>query len=127
MRKEPLFKSGEGMHYRWFEKDRETQDEFGLPKSRAEQPTPSDPPGQEETERIFTRGELTGIALASVFLLYSLFRQDIPMLLFSVAILLHALRKIASRSRHPRRHDLSNLLKGFSMSLFFGALLLLFL
>lgn len=110
------------MHYRWFEKDQEKQDEFGLPKSRAEQQKDEDPP-----KNLFSRGEITGIVLSSVLLIYSLALLDIPILLFSAAFLLQVPRKFAARAQRPWGHELSNLLKGFSISLFFGALLLLLL
>ena len=127
MRRQQLTKSGEGMHYRWFENDEEALDEFGMPKSRAEQIMQEDETEEEPPARIFTRGELTALLLASVLLVYSLVLTDVPGLLFSASVLLQAPRKLAPRLRHPRAHDLAGVLKGLSISLFFGALMLLLL
>ena len=115
------------MHYRWFESGEEPLDEFGMPKSRAEQSMQEDDAEEETPARLFSRGELTALLLALVLLVYGLVQADVPVLLFSASVLLQAPRKIASRLRHPRAHDLAGVLGGLSISLFFGALMLLLL
>ena len=66
-------------------------------------------------------------ATGLMLLVYGLVQTDVPVLLFSAAVLLQAPRKIAPRLHHPRAHDLAGDLGGLSLSLFFGALMLLLL
>jgi len=109
------------MRYRWFAKERETEDEFGLPQSRAaeEEKTP-------EKKRLFSPWELICILLASLMMLYSTSVADIPMLFFAVSAQLIILRKLTVLMNSPYAGTLNNLLKGFSIGLFVGAVFLAF-
>ena len=110
-----------GMRYRWFDKEENHVDEYGLRKSRAEWDREDD--GQKP-RRIFSHGEITGMVLASVLLLYSLFAGDIPMLFFALSFLIFMGRRLTALMEERKGTALGNLLKGFSIALFFGAIVM---
>ncbi len=114
------------MRYRWFAKDRKTEDEFGLPLSRAAEESEKDP--EEDSGKIrFSRVELTVLLLATVVMFYSLYTGDIPVFFFTLSVLILLLRKLTRLLKHPQADTISNLLKGFGISLFIGAFFLAFL
>ena len=93
---------------------------MGLPKSRAEQPK------EEENPRIYKRGEVTGIILTSVLLLYALSVGDLPMIFFLMSILSFLFRKLTVLVGGNTGTILDNLLKGFGISLLIGTVFLMF-
>ncbi len=118
------------MRYRWFAKDRKTEDEFGLPLSRAAEETEEEPeegPEEEQGKIHFSRVELTVLLLATVIMCYSLYSGDIPVFFFTLSVLILLLRKLTQLLNHPQADTISNVLKGFGISLFIGAFFLAFM
>ncbi len=114
------------MRYRWFAEDRKTEDEFGLPLSRAAEESEKEP--EEDSGKIrFTRVELTVLLLTTVIMFYSLYTGDIPVFFFTLSVLILLLRKLTQLLKQPQADTISNLLKGFGISLFIGAFFLAFL
>ena len=74
-----------------------------------------------------TRGALTGVVMAAGIFVYGLMQGDIPVLLLTLAFLLFMLRPFAAFLAGRRGASLSNMLKGLSLTLFAGAVLLAFL
>jgi len=74
-----------------------------------------------------TRGALTGVVMAAGIFVYGLRQGDIPVLLLTLSFLLFMLRPFAVFFAGQRGASLSNMLKGLSLTLFAGALLLAFL
>ena len=91
------------MRYRWFADEEERMDEFGVPVSRAvkDEALPPRRPG-------YARGELLAIALAAVILIYEM-------------------RPLALLFLGPAGPVAANVMKGFSLAVFLGAVLIAFL
>ncbi len=113
------------MRYRWFAKDRDDTDEMGVPKSRAEWDNESEE-GEEE-EKLFSRGELTSMLLTGLIMLYGISEQDLPVIFLTVSFLLYMLRRMTAFIEKGPAGTVNNLLKGFSIGLFFGAIVMIFM
>lgn len=108
-----------GFHYRWFDRDQEKTDEMGIPLTRAE----IDARGRrKEPERIFSRGEQTGIVLTSVIFAYGWTDGDLSLVFFCLSFLIFELRKIVQRYSHTYGKSIANAMHGFSIALLLGAI-----
>ncbi len=112
-----------GFHYRWFDRDQEKIDEMGIPLTRAELDAREH---DKEPERIFSRGEQTGIVLSSVIFAYSWTEGDLSLVFFCLAFLIFEIRKIVQRFSRTRGKSIANVMQGFSITLIIGALALIF-
>lgn len=108
------------LRYRWFAKDEEREDELGQPRQRMPIVPAKDPSTRMK------RGERAGLALSVVVLLYGAAVQDVPIVFVALAFLLYELRRF-TYLLGPRGEFLSNLLQGFSIVMFLGALCMVFL
>ena len=89
---------------------------------------------EEETEKyvepkqqvkIMSRGERTGMIMAVSVLLYALLAKDLPVAFFSLSFLFFEIRPLTILLGKKAAPTASNFLQGFSIALFFGAILLL--
>lgn len=108
-----------GFHYRWFDRDQEKVDELGIPLTRADIDARE---REKKPERIFSRGEQTGIVLSSVIFAYGYTEGDLSLVFFCLSFLIFELRKIIQRHAGAYGNAVSNAMKGFSLALIFGAL-----
>lgn len=114
------------MRYRWFAKEEDDTDEMGIPKSRAFK-------GMEESEeekgegKLFSRGELTSIILTALIMLYGISEQDLPVVFLTISVLMFMLRRLTVFMETGAGATISNVLKGFSIGLFIGAIAMAFM
>jgi len=99
---------GMTMHFQ----EQQERDETGIPTAKQE-------------KRLFTRGELTGMGMALCLLVYGLFQQDIPLVFLTSSFLVFEAHSFFAQSGSPQGKNISNLLKGFSIALFAGSLIIL--
>ena len=112
------------MHYRWFADDEEKKDELtGLPKSRVTaEPTPT----PLKKPRYFSRTMLTGMLLSIILLCYGIGHRDMPVIFLAASFIIGAARSLTNFLPKKVGQSLSNLMFGFSIALFFGAILMIF-
>lgn len=110
-----------GFHYRWFDRNQEKMNEMGIPLTRAEIDAREH---EKEPERIFSRGEQTGIVLAAVIFAYGWTEGDLPLIFFCLSFLIFELRKIVARYSRSHGNSIANAMQGFSLALILGALAL---
>ena len=110
-----------GFHYRWFDRDQEKVDEMGIPLTRAEIDTRAQ---VREPERVFSRGEQTGIVLAAVIFAYGWAESDLSLIFFCLSFLVFELRKTVQRCSRRYGASIANAMQGFSFVLILGALAL---
>ena len=108
-----------GFHYRWFDRNQEKIDELGMPLTRAELDAREH---CKEPERIFSRGEQTGIVLSSVIFAYGWTEGDLSLVFFCLSFLIFELRKIVQRFSRTYGKSIANAMQGFSIALVIGAL-----
>ena len=110
------------MRYRWFADEEERMDEFGVPVSRAvkDEALPPRRPG-------YARGELLAIALAAVILIYEWVVDDTSMIFVCVSFLIYEMRPLSLLFLGPAGPAAANVMKGFSLAVFLGAVLIAFL
>ncbi len=108
-----------GFHYRWFDRDQEKTDEMGIPLTRADIDAREH---AKQEERIFSRGEQTGIVLASVIFAYGWTEGDLSLIFFCLSFLMFELRKIVARFSRTYGKSIANAMQGFSIALVLGAL-----
>ena len=72
-----------------------------------------------------SRGERTGMVIAASVLFYALIAKDLPVAFFSLSFLLFEIRPLTVLLGGKAASMASNFLQGFSIALFFGAILLL--
>ena len=113
------------MRYRWFAKEHETEDEFGVPIRRMPEEELEEE-AAEEPKKLFSHSEWSILIVTFLVMLYSILEYDIPVFFFTVAVLLFLLRRMTTLMRSPHAATINNLMKGFSIGLFFGAILLAF-
>ena len=111
------------MRYRWFDEE-ERKRKGRMPPETAEDVTMG---AQRMRKRRVARMELFSAILAVVLFLYGLVMEDLPLLYLSAAFLLNAIRPFAPLLGEPIGPFLANLLWGFSIALFLGAIFLAFM
>ncbi len=98
--------------------DSETQAQEDKQKSATPQP---------ELKRKLSHAESSGIAISAVMLIYSLREGDKPLFFLSTALLIFLLRPLIGALFGKNNQAVQNALHSFSVVLFIGALLFLFL
>jgi len=73
-----------------------------------------------------SRGELTGAILAGIILLYGLTEKDISVCFLAAAFLLWQMRVLTVLLKPRLAFFIRNMLQGICISLFIGAILLMF-
>lgn len=110
-----------GFHYRWFERNQEKIDEMGIPLTRAQiDAREHTPPPQ----RIFSRGEQTGIVLSALIFAFGWTEGDLSLVFFCLSFLIFEVRKIVARYSRRYGKSIANAMQGFSIALILGALTL---
>ena len=110
-----------GFHYRWFDRDQEKVDEMGIPLTRAQIDARA---REKEPERIFSRGEQTGIVLTALIFAYGWTEDDLSLIFFCLSFLIFELRKIAAHFSKTYGKSIANAMQGFSIALVIGALVM---
>ena len=82
---------------------------------------------QPELKRKLSHAESSGIAISAVMLVYSLKEEDKPLFFLSTALLIFLLRPLIGAFFGKHNRAVQNALHSFSLVLFIGALLFLFL
>ncbi len=111
------------LHYRWFADDESEKDELtNAAKSRAfaEKSAPVKRP------RYFSRTMITGLLLAVVLFCYGQVKDDLPIVFLATAFILGGSRPLTDLLPPQIGRHLSNILFGFSIALFFGAIVMAF-
>ena len=109
------------MRYRWFDEE-ERQRKGMMPLEEPEGQTGA----SSVKKRRVARMELFSAVIAAGLFLYGLATEDIPLLYLSAAFFLNAACPFAPLLGEPFGPFLANLLRGFSIVLFFGAFFLAF-
>lgn len=91
-------------------------------------------PGEEALERnrqqkksLLKSGEKSGILLATALFCYGIISWDIPMALFMFGFMVFYIHVWLYRTGREKLHTLSNVLKGFGITLLIGAVVIAFL
>lgn len=79
-----------------------------------------------DLHRKLTRAETAGVVLSALMLVYSISTYDKPLFFMAMSVLSHTLRPIIGAFFGKHNRAVQNALRGFSIVLFFGALLFLF-
>lgn len=111
------------MRYRWFEKD-VPLNALGFPMTRAER---DEADRARAAKKGLGRGEAIAIATGFVIFFYGIYASDRAMALMAAAFLIHELRLLAPFLPPACRQPACNIVRGFSLALFGGTLLLTFL
>jgi len=82
---------------------------------------------EPELKRKLSHAESSGIAISAVMLVYSLREEDKPLFFLSTALLIFLLRPLIGALFGKHNRAVQNALHSFSLVLFIGALLFLFL
>lgn len=77
--------------------------------------------------RKLTRAEISGIALSTIMLAYSFVNLDKPLFFMAMSLLAHLLRPLIGSIFGKYNRDVQNALRSFSIVLFLGAILFIFL
>ena len=80
-----------------------------------------------EVKQKISHAEASGIVLSVVMLGYSLFTEDKPLFFLSTALLIFLLRPLIGGLFGKHNQAVQNALHAFSLALFFGALIFLFM
>lgn len=86
-------------------------------------------PWEQEKEKkvqLFSNGEKAGMALCLAMLLFAISQWDVPLVFFSASFLIYEGYNVADKVGGERLHFLASLLRGLSLALFFGSILLVF-
>lgn len=82
---------------------------------------------ESELKRRLTHAESSGIAISAVMLVYSLKESDKPLFFLSTSLLIFLLRPLIGVFFGKHNRAVQNALHSFSLVLFIGALLFLFI
>lgn len=78
-----------------------------------------------DLRRNLTRAEITGSIISAVMLVYSATTLDKPLFFLAMSLLTHTIRPLIGSFFGKHNRPVQNALRGFSITIFFGALLLL--
>lgn len=78
-----------------------------------------------DLRRNLTRAEITGAIISAVMLVYSATTLDKPLFFLAMSLLTHTVRPLIGSFFGKYNRPVQNALRGFSITIFFGALLLL--
>ena len=90
-------------------------------------PHPPDVDAPPKRKRRFSYAETSGIAISAVMLLYSLAEADKPLFFVSAALMISLTRPLIGALFGKHNRAVQNALHTFSIVLFIGALIMLFL
>ena len=111
------------MRYRWFIDKEKMTDEYGMPVSRATYDEALHP-----KKILYTRQEMLAIAVVAFILLYEWLAGDSALVMYMcMSFLTFELRPLARVLLGRRGRAVSNALAGFSITMFIGTLIWLFL
>lgn len=85
------------------------------------------PPPDPELYRKLTRAEKAGVTLSVMMLAYSFVTLDKPLFFMALSLLSHLLRPFIGRLCGRHNREVQNALRSFSIVLFFGAILFIFI
>lgn len=86
-----------------------------------------EPMVEVEIKKPARRTESYGIIISAVALVYSVIAKDKPLMFLSVSLLLYLARPIIAAPFGKYSHSIENAIKGFSMALFIGSIIFIFL
>lgn len=89
--------------------------------------TQDEDPGKDKRKRKLSHAETSGVAISAVMLVYSLTTQDKPLFFASAALIIFLLRPLIGALCGEHNQAVQNALHVFSLVLFVGALIMLFL
>ena len=95
--------------------------------------TPSEPEEKKSDEpdfelrRKLDRAEMAGVTISSLMLIYSFITLDKPLFFIALSLLSHLLRPLIGGMFGKHNRAVQNAMRSFSLVLFFGALLFIFL
>ena len=84
-------------------------------------------PEPKKKDTTFTNGEKAGMALSIVLFLYGVVDRDVPLCFFTGSFLIYEMHVVAKKARGNNEWFLSNLLKGMSIAMFFGSIVMIFI
>ena len=95
--------------------------------TQAEEDKKKSAPHEPELKRKLSHAETSGVAISAVMLVYSLAEGDKPLFFVSTALLTFLLRPLIGALFGKNNRAVQNALHSFSIVMFIGALLMLFL
>jgi len=95
--------------------------------TQAEEDKKKSAPHESELKRKLSHAETSGVAISAVMLVYSLAESDTPLFFVSTALLTFLLRPIIGGLFGKNNRAVQNALHSFSIVMFIGALIMLFL
>ena len=95
--------------------------------NQAEDDKKKSAPHESELKRKLSHAETSGVAISAVMLVYSLAEGDTPLFFVSTALLTFLLRPIIGGLFGKNNRAVQNALHSFSIVMFIGALIMLFL
>ena len=95
--------------------------------TQAEEDKKKSAPHEPELKRKLSHAETSGVAISAVMLVYSLAEGDKPLFFVSTALLTFLLRPIIGGLFGKNNRAVQNALHSFSIVMFIGALIMLFL
>ena len=113
------------MHYRWFDTEENDKDELtGRPRFHV---TFEQPPPPIKKPRYFSRTMITGGLLSVILFCYGLNNGDLPIVFLALAFFAGSSRSLTAFLPGAAAQIISNVLFGFSVALFFGAIVMAFM
>ena len=96
-------------------------------ETQAEEDKKKSAPPEPELKRKLSHAESSGIAISAVMLVYSLTEGDKPLFFVSTSLLIFLLRPLIGALFGKHNQAVQNALHSFSIVLFIGALIFLFM
>lgn len=96
-------------------------------ETQAEEDKKKSAPHETELKRKLSHAETSGVAISAVMLVYSLAEGDKPLFFVSTALLTFLLRPLIGGVFGKNNRAVQNALHSFSIVMFIGALIMLFL
>ena len=95
--------------------------------TQAEEDKKKSAPHESELKRKLSHAETSGVAISAVMLVYSLAEGDKPLFFVSTALLIFLLRPLIGALFGKNNRAVQNALHSFSIVLFIGSLIMLFM
>ena len=112
------------MRYRWFADDEKPNEnrlakaaKEALKENLREQYEMQDP-------KKITRGELSALLLAVVASCYGFVMDDLPLMFAALSLVIFFMKPLAYHLLESRAHALANVMQGFSIAIFLGAIVM---
>lgn len=97
---------------------------YNMPGMRSKLPTEEK---NNKIEPTFSNGEKAGMALCLVMFLFGLSDWDLPLCFFTASFLIYELHVVLKVARGNKDWFMSNLLKGMSIAMFVGSIMMVLL